>query len=90
MFEIYTYIAEKERVKMLKRQEEAFEYRRKHGLPIGRPKAELPPNFDEYYKEWKAGKISAVKLFRDILKIPKSTFYKLVKEYETKIFKPTI
>mgnify|MGYP005840785839 CR=1 FL=1 len=42
------------------------------------PRTKLPNNFKQLYKEWKSN------LYRDILKIPKTTFYKLVKEYEAK------
>ena len=35
------------------------------------------------YNEWKAGKQTAVQTF-ERLAIPKATFYKIVKEYESK------
>lgn len=48
---------------------------------IGRPYIEYPIDFVEKYSEWKAGGISAVTAMI-MMGISKSTFYRMVKEYE--------
>lgn len=55
----------------------------------GRPKINLPSNFNKIYDEWKAGKITAVKAM-DLLNLSKTTFYKFVKKYEESIFKDSL
>lgn len=51
-----------------------------------RPCAEYPDNWNEYYKKWKLGEITAIKCM-EILNLKRSTFYKLVKIYEKEIYK---
>ena len=51
------------------------------GVPFGRPKAQVTEEFKEVYDLWKAGEITAVKAMSE-LGVKKTSFYKLVKEYE--------
>lgn len=83
VFEIMAYMAEKERLKNRERQAQGIQALRdrNNGKAIGRPVVELPKNFGRIYDQWKAGEITAVKAIQK-LKLKKSTFYKLVKEYE--------
>lgn len=48
---------------------------------VGRPKAEITPEFEMAYKDWKAGKIKAVEAMKQA-RTTKTTFYKLVKVME--------
>ena len=60
----------------------------KTGNPIGRPNAEFPAGWSEYYEQWRVGTITAVKCMEN-LHLKRSTFYKMVKVYEAEICKGT-
>ena len=83
VFELLSYLSEKEREKIRKRQREGIEAlkRRNGGKGIGRPQIKYPDNWDEVYRMWKEKKITAVKAM-ELTKIKKNTFYKLAKEYD--------
>jgi hypothetical protein len=52
-----------------------------NGVAFGRPKATITEEFEQVYDQWKSGEMTAVKAMRQI-GVKKSTFYKLVREYE--------
>ena len=79
MLEVLAAFAEEERRTIRKRQREGIEAARKNGVHLGRPALKRPATWDEDYEAWKAGKVSAVSLWRDKYKISKSAFYKLAK-----------
>ncbi|MDW8800218.1 recombinase family protein [Clostridium sp. A1-XYC3] len=81
VFELLSYMAQKERIKIKQRQAEGIASAKAKGLKFGRPSVEYPKEFSNVYAEWKEGSISAVKAM-DILNLKKTTFYKLVKDYE--------
>lgn len=81
VFELLSYMAQKERIKIKQRQAEGIASAKAKGLKFGRPSVEYPKEFSKVYVEWKEGSISAVKAM-DILNLKKTTFYKLVKDYE--------
>lgn len=83
VFELLSYMAEKERLKIKSRQREGIESlkNRNNGKGIGRPKAEYPINFNEVYSQWKSGNIKAVEAMKK-LNVKKNTFYNLIKRYE--------
>ena len=85
VFELLSYMAEKERAKIKQRQREGIEAlkNKNGGKGIGRPKAEYPKNFKEVYNSWKAKEITAVKAM-ELLELKKNTFYNLAKQYEGK------
>ncbi|SHK50424.1 recombinase family protein [Tepidibacter formicigenes] len=83
VFELLTYMAEKERQKIKQRQKEGIEIAKAKGKHIGRPKAEYPSNWEEVYKSWKNKEITAVKAMEQ-LGLKKTTFYKLAKQWEQK------
>jgi DNA invertase Pin-like site-specific DNA recombinase len=80
---ILTAFAEHERNEIKQRQAEGIAAAKNRGKHLGRPKAEYPSNFEMVYKAWKDGKLKAVEAM-DRLNLTKSTFYKLVKQYEGK------
>lgn len=82
VIELLGAIAEEERNKIKQRQAEGIEVAKAQGKKFGRPTAEYPENWEEVYKSWRAKEITAVTAFKT-LEIPKATFYKLVKRYET-------
>lgn len=82
--------AEKEREEINRRQREGIESAMKRGQKFGRPRrafdtmsAAERQAFIYEYNEWKAGNQTAVQTFTR-LDIPKATFYKIVKDYESK------
>jgi DNA invertase Pin-like site-specific DNA recombinase len=86
IIEVYTSIAQQERVTILQRQKEGIEVAKAKGKHLGRPVMELPKEWDKLYKEWKAKKITAV-AFMEKVNMKKPTFYKKVKEYEQGVIK---
>lgn len=81
VFELLTYMAEKERIKIKTRQAEGIAIARSKGLYKGRKKI-VNENFENVYDDWQNGKITAVKAIA-MLDMKKSTFYRRVKEYES-------
>ena len=83
VLQILSYVAEKERLNMKIRQAQGIKSAKDKGKPTGRPKAEYPNDWQDTYKQWKLGQITAVKAM-NILDMKRTTFYKLVKKYEKK------
>lgn len=73
-------IAEFERMNTLERQREGIAIAKKEGKYKGRKALELD-NFDEVYKSWKNGEITAVAA-ANLLGISRGTFYKRVKSID--------
>lgn len=85
IFELLSYMAEKERLKIRQRQAEGIAILKanNNGNGIGRPKAEYPKEFEKSYTQWKSGDITAVNAMT-VLGLKKNTFYNLVRRYEGK------
>jgi Site-specific recombinases, DNA invertase Pin homologs len=77
---LLSYLSEKERLKIRQRQMEGISIGKANGIYKGRKKKSLS-NFDEIYKEWKSGKITALKACSE-LGISSPTFYRRIKEFE--------
>ncbi|MGE5581463.1 MAG: recombinase family protein [Bacillota bacterium] len=76
------YVAEQERKKIKQRQREGIEAAKLAGKPLGRPRVvDYPANWEKVYRRWENGQIS-VSTALDLLKLPKGTFYELVKRQE--------
>lgn len=73
--------AEEELNRIKERQEQGIKVAKAQLKHLGRPKAEYPESWEQYYNEWKAGQRTA-KATMDILGLKNTTFYKLVKLYE--------
>ncbi|MEW8980842.1 MAG: recombinase family protein [Bacillus anthracis] len=84
IIEVYTSMAEQERQNIKQRQAEGIAIAKANNKHLGRPVMELPKEWNNLYKEWKAGKITAV-AFMDAIGMKKATFYKKVKEFEANI-----
>ena len=78
LVEVLASLAEQERVKTLTRQAEGIEAAKLQGKHLGRPKMKIPEGWDNIYKLWKSGEITAVEAMRKS-NLKKSTFYKLAK-----------
>lgn len=83
MIEVLASMAEQERLTIRKRQAEGIAAAKLKGKHLGRPKAEYPDDWAKVYGIWKAGNITAVQAMQE-LNLKKATFYKLVKNYESK------
>lgn len=81
MLTIFGALAELERENILQRQKEGIQVAKANGKRFGRPLVSIPKDFDSVYKDWKHGKITAVDAIK-ILKLKKTTFYKMVKLHE--------
>lgn len=83
VFELLSYMAEKERAKIKQRQREGINAlkEKNNGKGKGRPKTQYPNNWSVIYKEWKDGNITATKSMEQ-LGLKRNTFYRLVKQYE--------
>lgn len=81
VFELLSYMAEKERRKIKQRQSEGIAAAQNKGIRFGRPEIEITNDFIKAYKQWKAEEITAVKAM-ELCNMTKATFYRKVKEYE--------
>lgn len=82
VLQVLSWLAEEERTYIKTRQAEGISVAKAQGTKFGRPRAEITDQFIDVYQIWKAGNITAVEAMRR-LEMPKPTFYKLVKRYET-------
>lgn len=91
VFELLSYMAEKERMKIKQRQAEGIaametglngkKISSKTKKFIGRPEIQYPVNWEEGYTKWKNREITAVKAM-ELMGLKKNSFYNLVKRYE--------
>lgn len=91
VLQILSYVAEKERDSLLKRQRQGIDVMpivngkrvslKKGKGAMGRPNAVYPENWEPVYADWQAGKITAVKAMEQ-LGLKRTTFYKLAKNYK--------
>lgn len=82
MLNVFGAMAELERDTIKERQREGIDLALAEGRPYGRPNATISATFPENYKKWKSGKIKAVE-FMKLENLKRTTFYKLVKNYES-------
>ena len=81
VLQVLAFVAERERENIRQRQAEGIAIAKVNGKHLGRPKATVPKEFDKVYQEWKSDKLKAIEAMRK-LGLTKTTFYKLVKEFE--------
>lgn len=84
VLQILSYVAEKERSNIKKRQEQGIACAKAAGIHLGRPKATYPDNFEAVYSSWKSKDITAKKAMEEMGGLKPTTFYKLVSQYEAK------
>lgn len=81
VLQILSYTAEKERKNIHARQANGIESAKKRNVKFGRPCATFPADWEKVYKTWKAEQITATAAMQQ-LDMKRTTFYKLVKQYE--------
>lgn len=83
MLTVFGAVAQLEREYIKDRQMEGIEIAKQEGKYKGRKPIEYPKQWDKYYKMYKEGTIKGVDVMK-ILELKKTTFYKLLKQYEEK------
>jgi DNA invertase Pin-like site-specific DNA recombinase len=81
VLQILCWMVQEERQGIRKRQREGIDVALKKDKVFGKPKTQVTDKFKEVYHRWKAGEMTAVKAMQEI-GLKKTTFYKLVREYE--------
>lgn len=81
VFELLSYIAEKERLKLRERQRQGIEAAKLAGKQIGRPKVEYPKDWKELYELWQSQQITAAEFMRRT-GLKRTSFYKLAEMYK--------
>jgi DNA invertase Pin-like site-specific DNA recombinase len=76
-------IYEFERTNLLERQREGIAIARKNGKYKGRKEIKRPENWSAVYSEWKHRNLTGIEAMKR-LGLKPNTFYKLVKEWESK------
>lgn len=81
VFELLTYMAEKERVKIRQRQAEGIKSAKEKGVQFGRPKANVQiTKFKKKFEAFNGGYITA-EVAASELNISRATFFRRIKEY---------
>ena len=83
VLQILAYVAETERSFIKQRQAEGITAAKINGVKFGCPKIELPKEFADYYKKWKAKQISSRQAAKE-LHMSHATFYRRCKEMDGK------
>lgn len=83
LIEVLSSIAEQERLTIRKRQREGIEAAKRKGKHFGRPRLQIPDNFEEIYIRWKEKELTAKKAM-ELLGMSRTHFYRQVKRYEEK------
>lgn len=79
LIEVYSMIAEQERLTIRQRQAEGIAAAKAQGKNLGRRAVQPPEGFGEVVRRWRAGEITAAEAMRQT-GVKKTTFYKLVKD----------
>lgn len=81
ILQVLSYVAQQETDFRKQRQLEGIAIAKELGKHLGRPQVEYPSNWEQEYQAWKAGEQTA-KTTMEQLGLKRTTFYKLVKQYE--------
>lgn len=84
ILQLLSYMAEDERKRIKDRQWEGIKLAKEKGVKFGRRKILPGKNFKHVYNDWREGKITAVKAM-EVLNLKSNTFYRRVKEYESRL-----
>lgn len=78
-----SFVAQKERENIRKRQADGIFAARKRGVRFGRPEKEMPADFGELVEHWEQGRISTAEMLNRC-SMSRSTFYVRLREYRLK------
>ena len=81
VLQLLSYVAEQERAFIKQRQAEGIKLAKEKGKRLGKPPIEYPENWDNVYKVWKSGTITAREAMKQ-LNLKPTSFYKLAKKYK--------
>ena len=81
VLQLLSYVAEQERAFIKQRQAEGIKLAKEKGKRLGKPPIEYPENWDNVYKVWKSGAITAREAMKQ-LNLKPTSFYKLAKKYD--------
>ena len=81
VLQLLSYVAEQERAFIKQRQAEGIKLAKEKGKRLGKPPIEYPENWDNVYKIWKSGAITAREAMKQ-LNLKPTSFYKLAKKYD--------
>ena len=81
VLQLLSYVAEQERAFIKQRQAEGIKLAKEKGKRLGKPPIEYPENWDNVYKVWKSGAITAREAMKQ-LNLKPTSFYKLAKLYQ--------
>ena len=84
LIEVLATMAETEREEIHKRQKEGIHAAKKRGAKFGRPVKNFPDTWEDDYRRWKRGEVTAVSLYRKYC-MGRSTFYRKVSAWERQI-----
>ncbi len=82
VLQVLSWLAEDERKRIRERQREGIDAAKIKGKHLGRPQICFPTDFEKFYTAWKKGNITATQCIKE-LNLKRTSFYKLVKKYET-------
>jgi len=80
VLELLSYIAEKERKEIKKRQREGIDEAKSRGVKFGRPGIKMPDEFSDYFKKLGKYEITAIQMMKE-LGLKRNSFYKLLKQH---------
>ncbi|MDR1193721.1 MAG: recombinase family protein [Peptococcaceae bacterium] len=79
VLQLLSYVAERQRIRIRRRQAEGIAQAKEQGKVFGRPKIKRPLKFDKTYHQWMNKEISLKKALQ-ILRLKRTTFYKFAQE----------
>lgn len=80
VLQVLSFVAENERVNIKERQREGIAAAKERGVKFGRPRRELPPNFDEVFAQYRAKRLSGCEAARR-LNLSVSTFRNVARRF---------
>lgn len=81
VLQVLSFVAENERMNIRQRQAEGIAAAKARGVKFGRPLTSLPKNFEEAYRQWKAGSLTGTAAAK-MCGMPLATFRYRAKLYE--------
>lgn len=81
LMQIMGAMSELERGSLLERQREGIQAAKKRGKHLGRPKVQVPADWDKVVSQWREGSITATAAIK-ALGVSRTSFYKMVKANE--------